>query len=438
MNNMEELQISVENAKKFVKTQMIDGVEKDVNEAYRHLISHDGAGNDFWGWVSLPSTINTATMDMITDEAERLSVISDVVVVIGIGGSYLGARMVIDALGDELCNNKKSNHPQIIYAGHTLSEDYYFNLLKLLNEVNYSVIVISKSGTTTEPAIAFRILRKHLYEKYGEKEAVKRIVAITDSQKGALHAMAQKNGYTAYEIPSNVGGRYSVLTPVGLLPIAVAGHNIKRIVSGAQSLQHHCLSNTTAKDNLSLAYAAIRNALYRSNYKVEMLVSSLPNLRNLAEWWKQLYGESEGKDGKGILPHSITITTDLHSMGQYVQDGERMLFETVLNVRQSTNHVAIPHDPSDTDGLNYLCNKSLTEIGHCAERGTIEAHSTGGVPIIELGVNHIDEYTLGQLIYFFEFACGVSGYTLGVNPFNQPGVEAYKNNMFRLLGKPQK
>ena len=343
--------------------------------------------------------------------------------------------MVIEALQSEFASMVRGKNPYIVYAGHTLGEDYYNQLLTLLEHEDYSIAVISKSGTTTEPAVAFRIVKAHLEKKYGKEEAARRIIAITDARKGALHSIAVQEGYPMYVIPDNVGGRFSVLTPVGLLPIAMAGYDIDRLLEGARDMRKICIEKETLEENPAMMYAAIRNALYRKGVKVEMLVSALPNLRYLAEWWKQLYGESEGKQHKGLLPHSLSITTDLHSMGQYVQDGERLMMETMLRVKSPATHVPVPVDEQNLDGINYLASKTLTEINDCATEGTIEAHTTGGVPVMEIEVERVDEYTLGQLIYFFEFACGISGYTLGVNPFDQPGVEAYKKNMFRLLGK---
>ncbi len=408
----------------------------EVLEAKKHLLNGDAAGNDFLGWVNLPEEIDQNELARLKADVKRLAAKSKVFVVIGIGGSYLGARMVIEALQSEFASMVPSGHPFVVYAGHTLGEDYYHQLLTLLDHEDYSVAVISKSGTTTEPAVAFRIVKAHLEKKYGKAEASQRIVAITDAHKGALHGIAVQEGYPMYVIPDNVGGRFSVLTPVGLLPIAMAGYDIDRLLQGARDMRKVCLENDTLESNPALKYAAVRNLLYRNGVKVEMLVSALPNLRYLAEWWKQLYGESEGKEHKGLLPHSLSITTDLHSMGQYVQDGMRLMMETMVRVKHPATHVPVPVDEQNLDGINYLVNKSLTEINDCAVEGTIEAHVSGGVPVIEIEVERIDEYTLGQLIYFFEFACGVSGYTLGVNPFDQPGVEAYKKNMFRLLGKP--
>jgi glucose-6-phosphate isomerase len=404
--------------------------------AKSHLLKGDAAGNDFLGWVNLPEEYDKAEFERLKADVARLSAKSRLMVVVGIGGSYLGARMVIEALQSEFASMVRGEKPYIVYAGHTLGEDYYHQLLELLDREDYSVAVISKSGTTTEPAVAFRIVKAHLEKKYGREEANKRIIAITDARKGALHTIAVQEGYPMYVIPDNVGGRFSVLTPVGLLPIAMAGFNVDRLLEGARDMRKTCIEDDTLEGNPALMYAAVRNALYRKGVKVEMLVSGQPNLRYLAEWWKQLYGESEGKEHKGLLPHSLSITTDLHSMGQYVQDGERLMMETFVRVRKPGSTVPVPSDEQNLDGINYLIGKSLTEINDCAAEGTIEAHVSGGVPVMEIEVEKIDEYTLGQLIYFFEFACGVSGYTLGVNPFDQPGVEAYKKNMFRLLGKP--
>ena len=433
---MENLSIKLAETTGKEHQQSINQIAAEVKAAREHLLKGDAAGNDFLGWVNLPEEYDKEEYARMKSDVARLGAKSKLFVVIGIGGSYLGARMVIEALQSEFASLVRGEKPYVVYAGHTLGEDYYGQLLKLLDHEDYSVAVISKSGTTTEPAVAFRIVKAHLEKKYGKTEASQRIVAITDARKGALHDIAVKEGYPMYVIPDNVGGRFSVLTPVGLLPIAMAGYDTDRLMQGARDMRRICIEKDTLEENPAMMYAAIRNVLYRSGIKVEMLVSSLPNLRYLAEWWKQLYGESEGKEHKGLLPHSLSITTDLHSMGQYVQDGERLMMETMVRVKEPATHVPVPTDEQNLDGINYLVNKSLTEINNCATEGTIEAHLSGGVPVMEIGVERIDEYTLGQLIYFFEFACGVSGYTLGVNPFNQPGVEAYKKNMFRLLGKP--
>ncbi len=433
---MENLSVKMADSLENTYQKSLNEITAEVLSAREHLLKGDAAGNDFLGWVNLPEDYDKAEYARIKADVARLSAKSKVFVVIGIGGSYLGARMVIEALQSEFASMVRGSKPYVVYAGHTLGEDYYSQLLTLLDHEDYSVAVISKSGTTTEPAVAFRIIKAHLEKKYGKSEASQRIVAITDARKGALHDIAVKEGYPMYVIPDNVGGRFSVLTPVGLVPIAMAGFDTDRLMQGARDMRKICIERNTLEENPALKYAAIRNVLYRSGIKVEMLVSSLPNLRYLAEWWKQLYGESEGKEHKGLLPHSLSITTDLHSMGQYVQDGERLMMETMIRVKEPATHVPVPTDEQNLDGINYLVNKSLTEINDCAMRGTIEAHLSGGVPVMEIGVERVDEYVLGQLIYFFEFACGVSGYTLGVNPFDQPGVEAYKKNMFRLLGKP--
>ena len=433
---METIKVNIERTQTIAAKDEIGALLPEILAAKNHLLTGDAAGNDFLGWVNLPENLDTAMLARLKEDVSRLSTKSRLLVVIGIGGSYLGARMVIEALQSEFASMVRSEKPYIVYAGHTLGEDYYSQLLSLLDHEDYSICVISKSGTTTEPAVAFRIVKAHLENKYGREEAAKRIVAITDEHRGALHDIAVQEHYPMYVIPDNVGGRFSVLTPVGLLPIAMAGYDIDRMLAGARDMRNLCINDNTLEGNPALMYAAVRNTLYRKGLKVEMLVSCQPNLRYLAEWWKQLYGESEGKEHKGLLPHSLSITTDLHSMGQYMQQGERLMMETMIRVRKPNATVSIPTDDKNLDGINYLTNKSLTEINNCASEGTIKAHVDGGVPVVEITVDHIDEYTLGQLIYFFEFACGVSGYTLGVNPFDQPGVEAYKRNMFHLLGKP--
>ncbi|MBR1516585.1 MAG: glucose-6-phosphate isomerase [Bacteroidales bacterium] len=430
-----ELFFNTENAENFVNSEDINNFLALSEEARKTLMTGTGAGNDFLGWVDLPGRIDSAEIKKIESDVKRLTPKCRLFVVIGIGGSYLGTRAVIEALQSEFAPfEQERKHPYIIYAGHTLSEDYYAQLMPLLDRYDYGVAVISKSGTTTEPAVAFRIIKGHMEKKYGQEEARERIIAITDAHRGALHAIAEQEGYSSYVIPDNVGGRFSVLTPVGLLPIAMAGYDIHRLIEGAhQAMQEY--HRLPAQENDALRYAAYRNALYSKGYKVEMLTNFTPSLKYVSEWWKQLYGESEGKEGRGILPHSLSFTTDLHSMGQYMQEGERTLIETVVSVANSHERVQIPTDEKDLDGVNYLTGKSLTEINHCAERGTIEAHHDGGVPVIRIELTELNESSIGRLIYFFEYACGVSGYMLGVNPFNQPGVEAYKKNMFRLLGK---
>ena len=420
----------------FVEEKELKTLHDEALEARKTLLAGNGKGNDFLGWVNLPEDLDQSILDQIKGDVSRLAPKSEVLVVVGIGGSYLGARAVIEALQSEFAMIEGNGMPYVVYAGHTLSEEYYHQLIQLLDKKEYSLVVISKSGTTTEPAIAFRILKAHMEKKYGVEAAKERIVAVTDARRGALHDIAQQEGYSTYVIPDNVGGRFSVLTPVGLFPIAMSGYDINRLLQGAKDMRQICINNDSMEENPALLYAVLRNALYRKGRKVEMLVNFVPNLKYLSEWWKQLYGESEGKEGKGILPHSLSFTTDLHSMGQYVQDGERLMMETVLSVANARNGVDIPSDEKNLDGINYLLGKSLTEINHNAELGTIMAHVEGGVPVLRIEVPQVDEYVLGQLIYFFEFACAVSGYMLGVNPFDQPGVEAYKKNMFRLLGKP--
>ena len=433
---MTQLKLNINNLEKFVKQDEIDAILPEVIAAQDTLNNANGKGNDFLGWITLPEEIDEDMIARIKRDAAEIATKAQIYVVIGIGGSYLGARAVIEALQTDLeVLDKSRKNPYIIYAGHTLSEDYYSQLINILNNYDYALTVISKSGTTTEPAVAFRILKNHIEKKYGKEEAKTRIIAITDQRKGALHDIAVKEGYKMYVIPDNVGGRYSVLTPVGLLPIAVAGYDIEQLVKGACTMKEICTQYSSAVDNPALLYAAVRNILYRKGKKVEMMVTYEPSLKYIAEWWKQLYGESEGKEGKGILPHSVTFTTDLHSMGQYIQDGERTMFETVLDVKHSNTNVNIPYDEEDTDGLNYLQQRTLTEINHAAMEGTTLAHVSGGVPVMKIEIPKIDETILGELIYMMEYACGLSGYILNVNPFDQPGVEAYKRNMFHILGK---
>ena len=433
---MTQLKLNIKNLENFVKHEEIDAILPEVVAAQDTLNNANGKGNDFLGWVTLPNEIDESLLASIKRDAEEIASKAQIYVVIGIGGSYLGARAVIEALQTDLdVLDKSRKNPYIIYAGHTLSEDYYSQLLNVLNNYDYALTVISKSGTTTEPAVAFRILKNHIENKYGKEEAKSRIIAITDQRKGALHDIAVKEGYKMYVIPDNVGGRYSVLTPVGLLPIAVAGYDIKKLVKGACEMKAICIQHSSVMDNPALLYAAVRNILYRKGKNIEMMVTYEPSLKYIAEWWKQLYGESEGKDGKGILPHSVTFTTDLHSMGQYIQDGERIMFETVLNVKHSNTNVNIPYDEEDVDGLNYLQQRTITEINHAAVEGTTLAHVSGGVPVMKIEMPKIDETILGELIYMMEYACGVSGYMLDVNPFDQPGVEEYKHNMFHILGK---
>ncbi|MCF8302022.1 MAG: glucose-6-phosphate isomerase, partial [Bacteroidales bacterium] len=375
----------------------------------------------------------------IEETARNIAENSEIHVVIGIGGSYLGARAVIEALQhsfSEFLKKEDRKAPYVIFAGNNISEDYLADLLEVLNDKDYSLTVISKSGTTTEPAIAFRILRNHLEDKYGKEEAKNRIIAITDKSKGALRKLADDEGYQSYIVPDDVGGRYSVLTPVGLVPIAIAGFDIRKLIGGAVEMQQHLASTPEINKNPAALYAAIRNAIYRKGKPIEVMVNYIPSLFYFTEWWKQLYGESEGKDHKGIFPAGVNNTTDLHSMGQYIQDGLRLLFETVLTVDETRKNLKIPKDKDNLDGLNYLAGKKIQHVNKMAEEGTMLAHIDGEVPNIRIIIPRLTEETLGQLIYFYEMACAISGYILEVNPFNQPGVEAYKKNMFALLGKP--
>lgn len=396
-----------------------------------------GKGNDFLGWVNLPSSIDENVLADVEGTANRLKAKKiDILVVVGIGGSYLGAKAVIDALSDSFASFRPAKNPLVVFAGQNIGEDYLYELRDLLKSKEYALVVISKSGTTTEPAIAFRLLKQDIEARYGRQEARERIIAITDESKGALRKLAETEGYKTYVIPDDVGGRYSVLTPVGLVAIAVAGFNIRELVRGAVEMEKSTSANVSFDNNPAAAYAAVRNELYRKGYLIEILVNYNPKLHYFAEWWKQLFGESEGKEGIGIFPASVDFTSDLHSMGQYIQEGERKLFETVISVKYPDREVSIPTDPENLDGLNFLAGKRVDEVNKMAELGTAIAHVDGGVPNIRITIDKLDEYNLGQLIYFFEKACGISGYTLGVNPFDQPGVEAYKKNMFALLEKP--
>ena len=432
---MKTIKLSIEHARYFAEKQYEALADKSV-EALATLENKTGAGNDFLGWFDLASTTPKELVDRINATADRLKKNCDYVVCIGIGGSYLGAKAVNSALADnfEYYYAPNPNEPKVIYAGQNIGEDYMADLQRLITGKRFGIIVISKSGTTTEPAIAFRILKEQLEQEVGKEKAKDLIVAVTDAKKGALRTLADQEGYETYVIPDNVGGRFSVLTPVGLLPIAVAGHDISKLLAGAADMEKETLH--ASDTNPSLIYARMRNALYQSGKKIEILVNFDPRLHFMSEWWKQLYGESEGKDGKGIFPTSVDFTTDLHSMGQWIQEGERTIFETVVSVAKPAVERRVPSDEANLDGLNYLAGKRIDEVNKMAELGTRMAHEDGGVPNIHVEINEISEYSLGQLIYFFEKACGISGYMLGVNPFNQPGVEAYKRNMFKLLKKP--
>jgi len=421
----------------FISKDSVFAYKKAIENHNRALFNGTGKGSDFLGWTTLPSSVSETELADYEATASKLTAKNiDIFVVIGIGGSYLGAKAVVDALSDSFAHLKERKNPFILFAGQNICEDYLFELRELLKNKEYAMAVISKSGTTTEPALAFRLLKQDIEEKYGKKEANERIIAITDKSKGALRSLATTEGYKTFVIPDNVGGRYSVLTPVGLLAIAVAGFDIRALIKGAVDMQNASGVNVPFEENLPAQYAAVRNELYKNGKKVEILVNYNPKLHFLAEWWKQLYGESEGKDSKGIFPAAVDFSSDLHSMGQYIQEGERTLFETVISIGNPDREVRIPTDKEDLDGLNFLAGKRVDEVNKMAELGTMIAHVDGGVPNIQLVIPQLNEYYLGQLIYFFELACGLSGYTLDVNPFDQPGVEAYKKNMFALLEKP--
>ncbi len=401
------------------------------------LANGEGAGNDFLGWVALPSSIDAEQLAAVNEVANRLRAKAEVIVCIGIGGSYLGAKAVLEAMSNSFALLKRDRkEPIVLFAGQNISEDYTYELLDAVKDRELAVVVISKSGTTTEPAIAFRILKAELERRYGKAEAAERIVAVTDKARGALKTLATQEGYSTFVIPDDVGGRFSVLTPVGLLPLAAAGIDIEALVRGAQDMQKATDENVPYEQNIAAQYAAVRNALYAEGKKIEILASYEPKLQYIAEWWKQLYGESEGKEGKGIFPASVTLTADLHSMGQYIQEGERMLMETVISVAKPDHSITIESDEENLDGLNFLAGKRISEVNRMAELGVQLAHTDGGVPNIRIELPAINAYHIGALLYFFERACGISGYILGVNPFNQPGVEAYKKNMFALLDKP--
>ncbi len=432
---MNSVQLNIQDALYFAEKQYEANQPKAV-EAITKLDNGTGAGSDFIGWVKLPSETSQELINKINATAERLRNACDYVVCIGIGGSYLGAKAVITALSDSFADYyaPAPKSPKVLYAGQNIGEEYLAELQKLLEGKKFGIIVISKSGTTTEPAIAFRILKDMLENQAGKDAAKDLIVAITDAQKGALRTMATEEGYETYVIPDNVGGRFSVLTPVGLLPIAVAGHDISKLIAGATDMEK--ATAHPGPDNIAEVYARMRNALYENGKKIELLVNYNPKLHYFAEWWKQLYGESEGKENKGIFPASVDNTTDLHSMGQWIQEGERTIFETVISVKKPAVSVRVPENAANLDGINYLAGKNVDEVNKMAELGTKIAHVEGGVPNMRIEIEKLDEYVLGELIYFFEKACGISGYILGVNPFNQPGVEAYKKNMFALLNKP--
>jgi len=434
---MSNIKLDITKAACFLKEGAVKAFEPKVKAAQQALEAGTCPGNDFLGWLHLPSSITPAFLDEVQAVANTLREKCEVVVVAGIGGSYLGARAVIEALGNSfawLVQDKKN--PVILFAGNNIGEDYLSEMTEYLKDKKFGVINISKSGTTTETALTFRLLKKQCEAQMGKDAAREVIVAVTDAKRGAARTCADKEGYKSFIIPDNVGGRFSVLTPVGLLPIACAGFDIKALCQGAADMEKACGKDVPFEENMAAQYAAVRNGLYEAGKKIEIMVNYQPKLHFVSEWWKQLYGESEGKDKKGIFPASVDFTTDLHSMGQWIQDGERTIFETVISIEKPNRELLFPADDENLDGLNFLAGKRVDEVNKMAELGTRLAHVDGGVPNIRISVPELNAYYLGQLIYFFEIACGISGNVLGVNPFNQPGVEAYKKNMFALLDKP--
>ena len=430
---MEQIKLDISRVYDFISADEINQLASEPLAAQGTLYQGDGKGNDYLGWLHLPAEISEEQIAGIETAVVGLREKTEILVVVGIGGSYLGARAVNDAMAHNFAHLKKGKKaPHMIFAGQNIGEDYMHELLELLDEQSYSIVVISKSGTTTEPALAFRILKNHLEAKVGKEEARDRIIAVTDASKGTLRQLANDEAYRSYVIPENVGGRFSVFTPVGLIPLAICGVDIRELVSGAREMSQRCDPSKPFEENPAAIYAATRNALYKSGKKIEILVNYHNKLHYLSEWWKQLFGESEGKEGKGIYPASVDNSTDLHSMGQYIQEGERILFETVISVEQTDHQMTIPRDAANLDQLNYLATKNIDHVNKMAELGTILAHLDGGVPNIRISIPRLNAYYLGQLLYFFENACGISGYMLGINPFNQPGVEAYKKNMFAL------
>ncbi len=434
---MQNISIELQKAAQFLPAGTVEALEPQTVAARQALEDGNCLGNDFLGWLHLPTNITPEFLTEVKTCARELTQNCDIIVVAGIGGSYLGARAIIEALGNTFgFLGNEGKHPEVVFAGNNIGEDYLAELLDALRSRRFGVINISKSGTTTETALAFRLLKKLCEEQRGKAMAQKCIVAITDARRGAARVTADKEGYTSFVIPDNVGGRFSVLTPVGLLPIACAGFDIDELVRGAQSMEKLCGPDVPFAENPAAQYAAVRNALYQNGKKVEILANFQPKLHYMGEWWKQLYGESEGKDGKGIFPAAVDFTTDLHSMGQWIQEGERSIFETVVSVAEPNCTLHVPSDDDNLDGLNFLAGRRVDEVNKMAELGTQLAHVDGGVPNVRIVMPRLNEYYLGQLIYFFEVACGISGLVLGVNPFDQPGVEAYKRNMFALLGKP--
>ncbi|MCQ2523178.1 MAG: glucose-6-phosphate isomerase [Lachnospiraceae bacterium] len=435
---MSNVNFDYSKASSFISNDEVSNMKKLALDAKELLVSRTGAGNDFLGWIDLPVAYDKDEFARIKKAAAKIQSDSEVLLVIGIGGSYLGARAAIEFLRHSFYNvvdKSVRKTPEVYFVGNSISSTYIKHLMDVIGDRDFSINMISKSGTTTEPAIAFRVFKKMLEEKYGKAEASKRIYATTDKAKGSLKNLANEEGYESFVVPDDVGGRFSVLTAVGLLPIAVSGADIDKLMEGAQAGRKAALENDF-EDNDALKYAAIRNILLRKGKQIEILANYEPSVHFVSEWWKQLYGESEGKDQKGIFPASVDLTTDLHSMGQFIQDGSRNMFETVINIETSREEILLESEPVDLDGLNYLAGKTVDFVNKSAMNGTILAHTDGQVPNLMVNVPEVNEFYLGQLFYFFEFACGVSGYLLGVNPFNQPGVESYKKNMFALLGKP--
>ena len=431
------ISLNIEKTFGFISKENVLAYESQVKAAQEALENGTGKGNDFLGWLHLPSSISKEHLADLKATAQVLRDNCEVVVVAGIGGSYLGARAVIEALSNSFVwLQEKRNAPLILFAGHNIGEDYLYELTEYLKDKKFGVINISKSGTTTETALAFRLLKKQCENQRGKETAKKVIVAITDAKKGAARVTADKEGYKSFIIPDNVGGRFSVLTPVGLLPIAVAGFDIDKLVAGAAAMEKACGIDVPFCENPAALYAATRNELYKNGKKIEILVNFNPKLHYVNEWWKQLYGESGGKENKGIFPAAVDFSTDLHSMGQWIQEGERSIYETVISVEKTNHELEFPSDEENLDGLNFLAGKRIDEVNKMAELGTQLAHVDGGVPNMRVVIPSLDEESIGGLLYFFEKACGISGYLLGVNPFNQPGVEAYKKNMFALLNKP--
>ena len=431
------VQLNIEKTFGVITKESVNAYEADVMAAQEALEKGTRPGNDFLGWLHLPSSITKEHLNDLKATAQTLRENCEVVVVAGIGGSYLGARAVIEALSNSFAwLQEQKDGPVILYAGHNIGEDYLYELTQYLKGKKFGVINISKSGTTTETALAFRLLKKQCEDQRGKEMARKVIVAVTDARKGAARVTADNEGYKSFIIPDNVGGRFSVLTPVGLLPIAVAGYDIEKLVAGAAAMEKCCGADVPFAENPAAIYAATRNELYRQGKKIEILVNFNPKLHYVSEWWKQLYGESEGKDNKGIFPAAVDFSTDLHSMGQWIQEGERTIYETVISVEHPNHRLEVPTDTENLDGLNFLAGKHVDEVNKMAELGTQLAHVDGGVPNMRIVIPTLNEESIGGLLYFFEKACGISGYLLGVNPFNQPGVEAYKKNMFALLNKP--